>query len=170
MAFANNEWTQAVIRTANEISGALSSIADAMGEENEEAKNLKIAATIIDTLVGSFKAFTSCMDMPFPFNYIAGAAAATSVVAQGVATINKIKNVDAKNGSSSGSVSMSANPSAIQTVSNQQSNVRLTNNDGSTYDMNDITNQMGDIKVILSTKEVIEETDKMKKVNMRNTF
>jgi hypothetical protein len=84
------------------VSSIFTGLADLLGESNEDYKGLRIAATMLDTLQGSIAAYTGMVSsIPGPLGIAAGIAAATGVIASGMATISKMNEVDAKNGTTS---------------------------------------------------------------------
>ena len=101
---------------ADATSGLLSSIADAYESNEESAKKnakkvkaLRIASATIDMLNGAVTAFTSAQELGVPLGPIMGAINAASVIAMGVANINKIRSTNVENASENGaSVSASA--------------------------------------------------------------
>lgn len=105
------ETTMAV---ADATSGLLSSIADMYESDEKNAeknakkiKALRIASATIDMLNGAVGAFSSAAaSLPPPAGLIVGAASAASVIAMGIANINKIKSTSFSGGG--GSVSASA--------------------------------------------------------------
>lgn len=100
------------LATASGLFSALGDLIESDTEVSEKearrAKNLKIASSTIDTIMGSIAAYMSAQELPFPANFIIGAANAATVLATGFASINKIKSqqVNKDNSSSVGSVSM----------------------------------------------------------------
>lgn len=81
------------------VSSIFTGLADLLGDSNEDYKGLRIAATILDTLQGSIAAYTGMVSsIPGPLGIAAGIAAATGVITSGMATISKMNEVDAKNG------------------------------------------------------------------------
>ena len=157
---------------AGSISGILNTLADTLGESNEHYKGLKIAATLIDTLQGSIAAFTGCIQsMGMPYGAIAGALAAASTIATGMATIKKMQNVNAKSGSGA-----SVSATATQTFTTPQTATIAT---GAT---NDYTDMMGNAvenatakaqqtqKVVLVLNELDEAQSRKVQVTDSNTF
>lgn len=113
----NEEKAQSRIDSLNAVAeataGIMSSLADMLeaDEKNTEknakkVKALRIASATIDMLQGAVTAFTSAQSLGVPFGQIVGAANAASVIAMGVANINKIKSTNFSNGG--GSVSATA--------------------------------------------------------------
>lgn len=100
------------LATASGLFSALGDLIESDTEVSEKearrAKNLKIASSTIDTIMGSIAAYMSAQELPFPANFIIGAANAATVLATGFASINKIKSqqVNKDNSSSVGSVSI----------------------------------------------------------------
>lgn len=100
------------LATASGLFSALGDLIESDTEMSEKearrAKNLKIASSTIDTIMGSIAAYMSAQELPFPANFIIGAANAATVLATGFASINKIKSqqVNKDNSSSVGSVSI----------------------------------------------------------------
>lgn len=103
------------LATASSLFSALGDLIESDTEMSEKearrAKNLKIASSTIDTIMGSIAAYMSAQELPFPANFIIGAANAATVLATGFASINKIKSqqVD-KDNSGSGNVGAIAVP------------------------------------------------------------
>lgn len=103
---------------ADATSGLLSSIADMMESDEKNAeknakkiKALRIASATIDMLNGAVGAYASAAaSIPPPAGLIVGAASAASVIAMGIANINKIKSTStsASGGGSSASATASA--------------------------------------------------------------
>lgn len=100
------------LATASGLFSALGDLIESDTEVSEKearrAKNLKIASSTIDTIMGSIAAYMSAQELPFPANFIIGAANVATVLATGFASINKIKSqqVNKDNSSSVGSVSI----------------------------------------------------------------
>ena len=81
------------------ILGSLADIYEANSENNEQAaqqaKNLRIASTIIETISGSVAAYMQAVSsMPAPYGPIVGAIQAATVFAAGMAEVEKIRNTD----------------------------------------------------------------------------
>lgn len=100
------------LATASGLFSALGDLIESDTEMSEKearrAKNLKIASSVIDTIMGSIMAYNAAQSFFPPFNFIIGAANAATVLATGFASINKIKSqqVNKDNSSSVGSVSI----------------------------------------------------------------
>ena len=101
------------------ILGSLADIYEANSENNEQAaqqaKNLRIASTIIETISGSVAAYMQAVSsMPAPYGPIVGAIQAATVFAAGMAEVEKIRNTDVDKDSapSASSSGMSAAVSA----------------------------------------------------------
>lgn len=105
------EKAKARIETLNAVASATSGLMSALAdmyesdEKNTErnakkVKRLRIASATIDMLQGAVTAFTSAQSLGVPMGQIVGAANAASVIAMGIANINKIKstNVSAEGG------------------------------------------------------------------------
>lgn len=168
LLLTENETYKGVMKLAGNVGSALGAIANNLEEDTEEFKNLKAAEAIINTLSAAVAAFAGITKDTGGWGIAAAIAEMVGVIATGMATVKQIYSVKTDGGKNSSNYS--ANTSAVQAVTNTQSNVRLTNGDGSVYNMDDITNKMSDIKVILSTQEVIEETEKVKRVRTRSQF
>ena len=109
---------------ASNVTGLMGSIADAYealsdDEEKaaEETKGIRIAMATIDTISGAIGAFMTTSEQigGIP-GLIAGALAAASVTATGIANIAKIKATKVKGGSGSGSSAVVSAPPPVQQV------------------------------------------------------
>lgn len=88
------EKMKTILAIAGALSGALAGAADLAKEGSKEQKNLKIAASIIDTISGGISAYMSAQSLPTPFNFIVGATNAATVLAAGFANIKKMKSIN----------------------------------------------------------------------------
>lgn len=149
------------------VSNILNSLADAMGEQNENYKGLKSAATLIDTLQGSIAAMVGSIEtFGMPYGAIVGGIAAAGVIAQGVATIRKINSVNPKGGNTS------ATSSSVQTFTTPQTATIAT---GAT---NDYTDMMGNAvadatqnnRVYVVLNDINDAEDRRVSVVNSNTF
>ena len=165
----NKKYVQAYQQVSGSVSSILGSMSDSMEEGTQQWKNLKIAQAIIDTLAGSVTAFTSAMELGVPLGPIVGAAEMAAVLATGFATVAQIKNTQVNKDSAGGGSmpSITVNDQAVNALTNQASNVRLTNTDN---DIIDLGEQLKQVKVVVSAREITEVQDNTKKVQVANTF
>ena len=103
---------------ANATSGLLSSLADMYesDEKNSEKnakkiKNLRIASAIIDMLNGAVMAYSTAQTLGPPQGPIIGAINAATVIATGMANINKIKSTNPSGGGASSAPAVVSPPS-----------------------------------------------------------
>jgi hypothetical protein len=101
-----------MMSVADATSGLMSALADMYESDEKNAeknakkiKALRIASATIDMLNGAITAYTSAQSLGVPLGPIVGAANAASVIAMGIANINKIKSTNPGGGGSSASVS-----------------------------------------------------------------
>jgi hypothetical protein len=135
--------------SAQAVSGILNSLADAYesdeknAEKNEKKiKALRIASATIDMLQGAVTAFASSMSLGPIAGPIVGAVNAASVVAMGVANINKIKSTNFNSesgGSVSASVPSNTTASVSQTMEEASAVVEAPNIDTGMQTMRSIT-------------------------------
>ena len=113
------EHIMGMMAVADATSGLMSALADMYESDEKNAeknakkiKALRIASATIDMLNGAIGAFTQASaTIPPPYGQIVGAASAASVIAMGIANINKIKSTNPGGGGSSASVS--ATPASV---------------------------------------------------------
>lgn len=117
---------------ANATSGILSSLADMYesDEKNSEKnakkiKNLRIAAATIDMFQGAVTAYSSAQTLGVPLGPIIGAANAASVIAMGIANINKIKSA---NVSGNASASPASSTPAVVSAPNVETGLQSVRN------------------------------------------
>lgn len=165
----NKKYLQAYQSVSGSVSSVLGSMSDSMEEGTQQWKNLKIAQAIIDTLAGSVTAFTSAMELGVPLGPIVGAAEMAAVLATGFATVAQIKNTQVNKDSAGGGSmpSITVNDQAVNALTNQASNVRLTNTDN---DIIDLGEQLKQVKVVVSAREITDTQEDMKRVKVANTF
>ena len=165
----NKKYLQAYQSVSGSVSSVLGSMSDSMEEGTQQWKNLKIAQAIIDTLAGSVTAFTSAMELGVPLGPIVGAAEMAAVLATGFATVAQIKNTQVNKDSAGGGSmpSITVNDQAVNALTTQASNVRLTNTDN---DIIDLGEQLKQVKVVVSAREITDTQEDMKRVKVANTF
>ena len=110
-----------MVKSYQEVSSAiedvLGGIAANMDENSAEYKAIMIAQTIISMLSGSVKAWTAAMDLGMPIGPIVGAIQSAAIIANGVATINKMKQTT-KDSTSTGNISSAASSTAMHPTQN----------------------------------------------------
>ena len=165
----NKKYLQAYQSVSGSVSSVLGSMSDSMEEGTQQWKNLKIAQAIIDTLAGSVTAFTSAMELGVPLGPIVGAAEMAAVLATGFATVAQIRSTQVNKDSAGGGSmpSITVNDQAVNALTNQASNVRLTNTDN---DIIDLGEQLKQVKVVVSAREITDTQEDMKRVKVANTF
>jgi hypothetical protein len=86
------------VKATSSILGAIADIYEATGKDDErmqrKAKNLRIAAAVIDTLQGAVTAYASAQSLGLPLGPIIGGINAAAVTAMGVANVAKIRKTD----------------------------------------------------------------------------
>lgn len=102
-------------QVADSVGDALGSIASMMDEESEGYRALMITQTIISMLSGSVKAWTAAMDLGMPMGAIVGAAQSAAIIANGVATIAKMKTASGNTSVSSSATSIASATPTTQT-------------------------------------------------------
>ena len=123
------ERVEQTMAVADATSGLLSSLADMYESDEKNAeknakkiKALRIASATIDMLNGAVGAYASAAaSLPPPAGLIVGAASAASVIAMGMANINKIKSTSFSGSGSSASASAPSVVSAPSIDTNLQS-------------------------------------------------
>lgn len=113
-------WAGSVTSLMGSVADAYEALSDDEEKAAEETKGMRIAIATIDTISGAVSAFMSTSKQigGIP-GLIAGALAAASVTATGLANIAKIRSVNVKKGSGSGSsasTAVVAAPPAVQQV------------------------------------------------------
>lgn len=150
-------YVQSLKSVAGSISSILGTIGDNMKEGTQEWKNVKIAQATIDTIAGGITAFMTTMEQigGIP-GIIAGAAAAATVVATGIAEIAKIRNTKVSKSSSGGGSVSTPSASAVSVNATQVTPTRQVQTD------EDIAN-LPDTKVYVLEEDI---TNAQKKVQV----
>lgn len=166
---------------AGALSGLMGSIADAIesGSENDKksaqrAKNIRIASTTIDTISGAAGAYMqAAKSLPPPLGIILGAANAATVLASGIAQVNKIKstqiNDSAGSGSSSNVASMgNAAPALIIPPTIEQDVPTTTVVRGATEEQQ--LNRIADRRVYILSSDLEANSKRVDVVKSETTF
>ncbi|MCF0187502.1 MAG: hypothetical protein HUJ98_13575, partial [Bacteroidaceae bacterium] len=143
------------------ITNALGSIIGSFGENavqgTKQWKNVKIAEATISTLTGALQAFMQAQaTYAPPLGMAIGAANAASVMATGIASINKIKNTKVSS-TSSNTTGFNVKPGAVATASTNYDQIQNVNN------YNAITG-LGDQRVYVTVGDIERGMNRKKAV------
>lgn len=146
------------MEVANATSGLMSALADMYESDEKNAeknakkiKALRIASATIDMLNGAVAAFASAQTLPPPFGQIVGAANAASVIAMGVANINKIKSTNSTGG---GASSATAPTPAVVSAPNVETNLQSVRNVTSASEEERLNQMAKDQRVYIVSSDI----------------
>lgn len=159
--------TQTILSSTNTILEAWASkMADDGEEETNQYKAIKKAEAIISMLAGEVQVIAGVAGKnPTPWGIAAAVAQGAALAATCMETIHQI---DAVTTSTS---TASVNTATTATLSRNYTNTRLTDGSGAEVDLgNEISKAVGNIKVVVSAREITDTQNKMKQVKVRNNF
>lgn len=160
------EYGSAVAGVTGNIVSWLSTLSQNEDLTFKEQKQLKIAMATISTIQGAVDAFMGSISAyGMPLGLTLGGINAAIVTAAGIAQINQIKNTSKNNASLGGNISATAAQATTPYM-----NTRITNGDGTIYDMSGLESKLGDQKVILSMREFYDADKNYREVKTRSTY